>query len=331
MCDLTVLSGFQPLRSAALRARRGVKPSRQTGAFFAELEQNLLALQEELRSGRYRPRPYRVFRITDPKPREIRAAHFRDRVVHHALCAVLEPRLEALYISGSYACRKGRGAQAAVQRCQQACLAFPWYARLDIRHFFEEVPHGPLAGRLVPLLEGAPVHALLATILSSGVESPGRGLPIGNLTSQHFANFYLHAADDFAVEALRVPCYLRYMDDIVAFGRSKREMWSAVSHLSGFIEASLGLPVKDEATRVAPVHAGLPFLGLRIWPGHVRLQGRRARRFRMELRSLEKAVQAGDVLEEHARQSICSRFAWASQSPPFVRSLAEGRMHHPPA
>jgi hypothetical protein len=157
--------------------------------------------------------------------------------------------------------------------------------------------------------------------------APGRGLPIGNLTSQHFANFYLGAADRHALDALGVAAVVRYMDDYALFGPDKATVRQHAEASIEFLAESLHLEAKREATLVAPVHVGLPFLGFRIWPRLVRLDGARARRFRRRLTALEQAAQAGRLDSDALARRVASVVAWAEQADTlhFRRSFFDRR------
>lgn len=304
---------FDALRKAALVAARGHGASRPVAAFLADLERECLALERELLAGAWWPRPLSTFRIRDPKPRTISAAAFRDRVVHHAVCAVLAPRFEARADPDSYACRPGRGNHAAVRRTQALCRRHEWYAKLDIRHFFETVPHAPLRARVAAVAPDPALLELLDRILAVGASGPGPvGLPIGNLTSQHFGNFYLGALDQYARRTLRVPAMVRYMDDVLVFGPDKATVRRWADAVGAWVPARLGLEVKTEATVVAPVRVGLPFLGFRVWPRLLRLDGARARRFRRRLRTLARLLAAGVLTEAQAQRRGGAVVAWAA-------------------
>jgi RNA-directed DNA polymerase len=295
------MSSFGALRAAALRAARHLRARPATGLFLGELEQNALRLQGALRSGTWRPSPMRHFRIRDPKPRTISVAPFADRVVHHALCAELAPTFERLADPDSYACRVGFGQHRAVRRCQQLCRRWPYVARIDVAHYFETVPHDGLLARIQPWLRDPGALEVLRLLLDAGGDRAGRGLPIGNLTSQHLGNFYLSALDHHLRRAQRVPALVRYMDDTVIFAASAEGAWAAVEAADRFA-GQLGLRLKHSETSVQPVTFGVRFLGARIWPRLVRLDRRRATRWRRRLRALlRRAARGGDEADCAAR------------------------------
>ena len=173
-------------------------------AFSSELEQNLFALSNELKCESYAPGAFYQFKIRDPKPRVISAAPFRDRVVHHALCALMQPRMEAYAIYDSYACRKNKGLSAALARCQHFVKAFPYVAKIDVYHFFETANHEVLNKQLSRLFKDKRLLRLSSKFIEHGGAN-GIGLPIGNLTSQHFANLYLGALDHYLKDDLGLP------------------------------------------------------------------------------------------------------------------------------
>lgn len=308
------VAAFGPLRRAALRAARGHRTGHGVASFLADLEREVLALERELLAGTWTPRPLTTFQIREPKPRIISAAAFRDRVVHHAVCAELDPVFEAHADRDSYACRRGKGSHAAVLRAQAHARQHPWFLKLDVRHFFETVPHEGLLARLSPALRDRRLYDVVLRILSVGASSPGRGIPIGNLTSQHFGNFYLSFLDQFARRSLRVPALVRYMDDVLWFGPDKATVrgWAALAN--AWVSRELGLTLKPEATVVAPVHVGVPYLGFRIWPRLVRLDAARVRRLRRRLRTLARLCAAGMLDVDAAQRRAGSVIAWASHA-----------------
>ncbi|MCK6512427.1 hypothetical protein L6R29_21055 [Myxococcota bacterium] len=195
---------FETLWKATERAAKGKRQRKDVQAFLWDREAEILRLQEELRSGGYEPGRLRHFWVCDPKARRISAAGFRDRVVHHALCGVLEPHLEAYATRDSYACRKGKGSLRALEAAQTYARRYPYVLKLDIERFFESIDHGVLQAALERKFGERALHRLFAKILGVPLEGSreGKGLPIGNLTSQHFANFYLGRLDHAAKESV---------------------------------------------------------------------------------------------------------------------------------
>ena len=294
------------LLAAAHRARRGKRDRIAVARFVFDLEPNLLRLQQELRSGSYRMRPYRTFVIREPKRRQICAADFRDRVVHHALCAALDPIFEGCLIDDTFACRRGKGTHAAVRRLQQFSRRFRYVQMCDVRRYFETVDHDVLRALCRRKLKDRALLSLLDRIIDHplpGAEA-GKGVPIGNLTSQYFANVYLGELDHFVKERLRLPAYLRYMDDFAVFADSKPELHRGLAAVREFLHATLRLELREERTLLAPVTQGVPFLGFRVFPGVVRLDGRKLARMRRKVRQREAEHRFGRINEEELAGSV---------------------------
>jgi len=310
------VASFGGLRRAARRAACGKRLSSQAAAFLCDLEREVLRLQRELLEGTYRPGPYRTFAIVDPKRRTISAAPFRDRVVHHALCAAMEPTLERYAIADSYACRTGKGTLAALHRARHYTRRHAWFLKLDVRRYFESADHSVLRALLHRLFKDQRLLGLADLVIGAGAPGspPGKGLPIGNLTSQHFANLYLGPLDHRIKETLYIPAYCRYLDDLLLFADSQEELAAAGVDVAGFCAATLKLELRHEATRLEPVMAGVPFLGFRIWPGLTRFDARRKRRFCRSMRVLRR-LDTDRVMDQDAlARRTTSLVGWAAQA-----------------
>lgn len=285
------------LKAALGRVTKGRGCSAAVMAFASRADGELAVLREELTSGTWQPGPYGQFRVTDPKPRTISCAPVRDRVVHHALCGVIAPLLERGFTEDCYACRVGKGTHRAAARARELVRRHGWTCKLDIRRYFDSVPHGRLLELLLPMFREKEVCRLIEVIVRHPVPGlpPGRGLPIGNLTSQWFANFHLSGLDHYAKEKLKAPGYIRYMDDMVLFADSKAELWRLHDGVCAWVADERGLEVKGERTVVAPETEGLAFLGLRIFPGGWRFQRARLLRTRRKFRLRERQYLAGEI------------------------------------
>jgi len=308
---------WETLWQAYANASRGKRGRPAVAAFELLLADNLLALQEELREQRYQPGPYHSFYIHEPKRRLISAAPFRDRVVHHALCLVTVPYFERQFIPDSYANRPGKGTHRALDRCQQFACRHRYVLQGDVVQFFPAVDHAILRQTLAALLPAADVFStghcvwLIDRVLESGrgvlseeyqmVYFPGddlfavqrpRGLPIGNLTSQWWANCYLNPFDQFVKRdpsaslraGLGCRAYLRYVDDFLLFSDSKAELWEWRAALVERL-ARYRLTIHPGA-HPRPVTEGLPFLGFVVYPDHRRLKRRKGLAYRRRLRRL---------------------------------------------
>jgi len=310
------VADFGALCAAARRAARGKGETHSAAFFLFHLETEALKLQREILDGSYRPRPYRTFFVSDPKPRTISAADFRDRVAHHALCAVLEPLFERAAIFDSYACRPGKGSHAAVRRARVFARRYGYFLKLDIRKFFENVDHEVLKAGLSRLVKDSRLLQLAGRIIDHGApgSAVGKGLPIGNLTSQHFANHYLCPLDHFVKQQLRVRGYVRYMDDLLLFSDSKESLRHAQRRIQEFVERDLRLELKGEASMLAPVSEGIPFLGLRLWPWIARLDGSGKRRLIRALRLGAQGLANGRLDADDIVASMRSRLGHAAHA-----------------
>lgn len=299
---------FEALVAAAHRAMRGKRRKAHVAAFWRDLEPQVLRLQRELEDGSYRPGLYHTFTVSDPKERTICAADFRDRVVHHALCAVLEPVFERSFIFDSYACRKGKGTHAALARAQRFCRRFRYYLKFDVRRFFDSVDHEVLRTLIRRRIADPRVLDLNGTILGQPVPwtPPGKGLPIGNLTSQHFANLYLDPLDHLIKDDLGMKGYIRYMDDGVLFSEDKAALQEAAGVVETFLRDRLLLDVREGSVILAPVTEGLPFLGFRTFPGLLRIDRRGWRRFVRRIERREREYLCGDIDERTLVSSAAS-------------------------
>ena len=299
---------FDNLHRAARRALLGKKNRLPVARFYFHLECALLRLEEELLSGTYVPQPYRSFPVFEPKPRQICAADIRDRVVHHAICNIIGPILERLSIADSYACWKDKGTHRAMHRAQHFSRRYRYYLKLDVRQFFASVDHRTLKEKLARKFKDEKLLTLLHRIIDHPIPAgtSGKGLPIGNLTSQYFANFYLGHQDHYIKDELGVKGYLRYMDDMLLFGDDKETLHRLCAQVRAFLRDELALELKEESIRVAPVSQGISFLGFRIFPRLIRLQRSGWARFKRSVRAREQAYMKGDIDEKALVQSVQS-------------------------
>ena len=286
------------LRDALRAAVRGKRARRDVAEFVKHADVELARLGEALCSGGYWPGPYSQFVVHEPKTRVISCAPFRDRVVHHALCAVVGPLLERRMIADSYACRRGKGTHRAVRRAWTYAARYPFFLKLDVRSFFDSIDHDILLGRLLlPMFREREVRQLLERIVRTALPSQtaGKGLPIGNLTSQWFANLYLDALDHSIKERWRVRGYVRYMDDLALFGTTRAELWRCHDDIAGFLSKERALELKVERTVLAPCTEGVPFLGMRLFPHALRLRRERFVRTRRRHGEREQAFLRGEI------------------------------------
>ena len=253
--------------------------------------------------------PYRQFRVFDPKERVISVAPFRDRVLHHALMNVCEPVFDRYAIHDTYACRKDKGCHRGVLRAQDFSRRFPWFVKLDIRRYYDSVDHDVLFRLLCRRFKDPALLVLLRRLIDSYETTPDKGLPIGNLTSQHFANCYLGEFDHWVKEQKRVEGYVRYMDDFVLWGRNAGELRAQVREIRQFLHDDLRLDLKDEVL-VNRCGCGLPFLGYRVFPGRVLLSRRSRARFRRKFLAYDACWRTGEWSEAYVARRMAALIAW---------------------
>ncbi|MBK7963826.1 MAG: RNA-dependent DNA polymerase [Bdellovibrionales bacterium] len=305
---------FENLLLAAKRATRGKKAKNSVISFAFNLENELILLKQQLESHSYRPRPYSQFEVKEPKVRKICSSDFRDRVVHHAICNFLEPIIERRSIFDSYACRNGKGAHLAVSRCQEFSRKFKYYLKCDIKKFFESIDHQILKNILQRMIKDSDLFWLLDIIIDHKVpgNADGKGLPIGNLTSQHFANLYLGELDHLIKDRIGIKGYIRYMDDFICFADSKKELWNLLSKIDEFVTQALALELKAKVTQIAPVSEGIPFLGFRVFPQIIRIKRENLSRMKNKIRSREIQFKKGHISERDLINSVGSIVAHVS-------------------
>lgn len=290
--DLAAIADWDNLTAAFHRAALGKANRMEVKAFRGNLLRELTALRDGIVAGDPRSSPMRAFQIFDPKPRIIHAPVFRDRVLHHAVIAHVGPVLERSLIFDTYACRPGKGTIAAVKRCQHFARRFPWYGQIDIKSYFASVDHGVLMELLARRFKDRGLLGLLSRIIAAHETAPGKGLPIGALTSQHFANFYLDGCDRYFQEGLKVRGLVRYMDDSVWWADSKAAVHDAVEAAAAFLRTHRRLEIKWPV-RVGQSKGGMPFCGFRILPGALLLSRRRKRRYAAVRARWERAYRKG--------------------------------------
>ncbi len=274
-------------------------------AWWQRRESEVLRLSGELAAGSWQPAGYRFFEIYEPKRRIIAAAPFADRVVHHALCNLMQPLLERGFLRRSFSCQSGKGTTAARECCRRLVNRHPYVLKCDVRKFFPSIDHQILFGKLANVVHCTGVLSLCDRLLTShrtaGLDR-ACGLPIGNLTSQLWGNFYLDAMDHAITEQMRHGAYLRYTDDFLLFGHDKAQL----HELRGRVVAELAqvhLHLAEPKSRLLACHEGVPFCGFRFLPGkRPRVLGSTKRRF--------EARRARLLRLRRIRQLTVSTFAW---------------------
>jgi retron-type reverse transcriptase len=313
---------FENLLLAWRKAKCGKGQGEALSRFALDLEPALIALQRELESGAYAPGRYRLFTIYERKPRRIAAAPFRDRVVHHALMNRIEAPLDQTFIHDSYACRKGKGVHRAVTRYQRWAQRYTYALKMDVQQYFPSIDHDILKEKLRRRIKDRRLLGLLDRIIDTS--PPGNnppayfnsddlftclerrtGIPIGNLTSQFFANLYLDDLDHYIKEHLRCRAYLRYVDDMVVLDDDKQRL----AELRLIVRERLAadrLLLHPRKAHVSPTALGLNLLGYGVYPNRRRLRNDNGHRFARKLRRFSSEYAAGRLDWEDINPAVQS-------------------------
>jgi len=310
------------LLAAALKAQRGKRYQQNVLRFNDRLGEELMQLQIELEGKTYQPGEYRTFEIFEPKKRMISAAPYRDRVVHHALCNVIGPIFERTFIHDSYANRAGFGNHRALRRFTEFARSSRYVLQCDIRKYFPSIDHEILKTAIRRKIKCADTLWLVETIIDASNEQelvehffPGddlftaserrRGLPIGNLTSQFFANIYLNDLDHFVKEHLHVEKYVRYVDDFALFGDDHGHLTQARAAIEERLSA-LRLKIHPVKSQLSETRKGANFVGFRVLPDRIRVRSENLRRSRRRLKKLQEAYRSGEFGLDRITQSVRS-------------------------
>ncbi len=241
--------------------------------FKNNLNENLELLRLELLSNTYKPKPLRTFVIREPKTRKIRKSYFVDRIVHHAICNVLEPIFEKRFIYDSFANRIGKGTLNAIKRFDKFkqkvsknntknCYVF----KADVKHYFDEVNHNVLINILRKKINDERLISLITKVLKN--HSDKIGMPLGNMTSQFFANVYLNELDQFVKNELKAKYYIRYVDDFIILHNNRNILESCKEEINIFLKEKLKLELHTTKSKILLLNKGIPFLGFRNYPYH---------------------------------------------------------------
>lgn len=320
---------FENLLKAAKKAQKNKRFKEEILAFNANLETELLTLQIQLKTKTYQAGEYRTFYIKEPKKRLISAAPYRDRVIHHALCNVIQPIFERSFIDHSYANRVGFGTHRALQKCVKLTRQYQYVLQCDIQKYFPSIDHEILKSLIRRKIKCPETLWLIETIIdhSNPQESPllyfsnddlltptqrRKGLPIGNLTSQFFANIYLNSFDHFVQEKLKISGYVRYVDDFALFSNEKEELEQARQAVENYL-ADLRLKIHPIKSQLFKTKLGVSFLGFRILPDYIRVKSDALRRTNRRLKQMQLAYQQHKMSLVKIKHSIQSWIAHLKQ------------------
>lgn len=317
----TELCSFQNLKLAYKKARKHKTLKPYVLEFEKSLAENLSSLRTELFFHSYRPQPLETFILRDPKTRKISKSDFRDRIIHHALCNIIEPFFEKMFIYDSYANRKGKGTLKAIQRFEyfrenisQNNTSPVFVLKSDIRHYFDEVSHSILLEIIRKRVNDPNVLELIRIVLSNYSTEKGKGMPLGNLTSQFFANVYLNELDLFVKHKLKARCYIRYVDDFVILHHSKEKLSEWKEKIALFLRKKLLLELHPEKTKINSADYGVDFLGLKIFPDHKIMKKRNILSFKRKLKALCEKYDGGEIMYDQIYDFLEGWIAYAKNA-----------------
>ena len=313
---MPLIADMENLREAFLLAVRGKSLRPEVIRFREHLDQELLTLHHQLLDGSYRQPPYRRFTVWDPKQRTICAAPFAERVVQHAMMRVCHGLFDRFQMSHSFASRPGMGTYKALEQAQACSRHHRWFLKMDVMKFFDSIDHEVLMGQLSRMVKDRLLLHYWQQLLDSYEVAPAKGLPIGNLTSQYWANHYLAVADHQAKEQLHVGAMVRYMDDVVLWGDDRQELLRQGRAYESLMSDCLHLTLHPFCLN--RTEFGMPFLGYVVYPDCLRLSQRSRHRYRRRSALLQRLASAGVISQEQCLFSLEAMLA-------FVRKADSGR------
>ena len=297
------LCSFKNLELAFKRARKHKTLKPYVLEFEKDAENNLSLLQTELLLHSYRPKPLQTFIIRDPKTRKISKSHFRDRIIHHALCNVIEPIFEKSFIYDSYANRRRKGTLKAVERFELFSRKVShnftrkiFVLKADVRHYFETVDQVILLSILQKKIKDSRILRLIKIILSNYHSTPAKGMPLGNLTSQFFANVYLNELDQYVKQKLKAHFYLRYVDDFIITHSSKEMLEEYESKIDAFLGEKLSLELHPDKSRIILLSRGVEFLGFKKFLHHKIIKKKNMLKFYRKSDEVQTSYKEGKIL-----------------------------------
>ena len=297
--------------------------------FEVNIERNIFKLCEDLKSNKYKHGPYKGFWIQDPKVRHIHKATVRDRVLHHAIFSIINPIFEPTFIDTSFSCRIGKGTHKGVtwvkntiNRLSQNNTKTVWVLKCDIKKFFDSVDHKILIDLLDAKIKDKKMMRLLKEIVNSYSSGQSdlfnrRGIPIGNLTSQIFANIYMNKFDQFVKQRLKVRYYARYTDDFVIISCDRNYLLNLLPKVSTFLNNELGLKLHPNKIHLNKFHQGIDFLGYVIFPYHIQLRSKTRKRIPRKIKNKIESFKLDKIDEKSLNLSFQSYLGVLSHSDSF--------------
>ena len=300
------------LHLAYHKACRGKQRKREVLKFAEHFDDEIQRMRQEIVDGTIAIGDYHYFTIHDPKERIICAAPFRERVLQHAIMNICHQYFDRTLIDTTYATRKGKGVYAALDKAVEAMSHYEYSVKLDFRKYYDSIDHAVLKEKLRSRFKDKKLLILFDKIIDTYCVREGKGLPIGNLTSQYFANAYLSELDHKAKEQWEVKGYIRYMDDILIVGNDREKLKNCVKRMTAFSSEKLHLLFKPPIFRKNK--DGQTFLGYRVMPYYYKLSGRSKKRFRSKLLKYDKLLNEGRWTEGQYEEHILPLLSFAQHA-----------------
>lgn len=315
--DFNQITSFDNLAACWFKARRSKSNSLRIRRFAEDPLRYLLIIQQKLRNREYAFGPYKQFVVHEKKWRDVVDAPMKDRIVHWMLYEYLLPIWERRFIRHTYGNLRGRGTHAAVQQLARYCRhpEAGWVLQLDISKYFYSARHDLLKQRVMRYIGDHDIRCLLGSLVDSFhtddrydhlfdpesrfVTTKDKGMPIGNLTSQLFANIYLSDFDHWVKDVLGVKKYIRYVDDVVVVANTKQELHVALGEMIARLHNIDGLTVHPRKTRIAPIKDGVPYLGYIVWHRHISAGRHVRKRYHKRLRLQDSGVDCEEALQSY--------------------------------
>lgn len=294
------------------KACRGKQFKHEVLAFRENFDRNISLLREEILSGNVDVGNYHYFVIRDPKTRKICAAKFNERILHHAIMNVCHDIYDKRLVPFTFATRKGKGVYAALEQAQLACGKYRYTVKLDFRKYYDSIDHDVMKHILTNMFKDKVLLSIFNRIIDSYCVTTSKGLPIGNLTSQYFANTYLSSLDHYIKEALHAPIYIRYMDDLFLASDSREQLRLIVAEITRYSSEKLRLTLKPPIFRCSK--DGQVFLGYRVLPHRLLLSGRSKKRFRSKLIDYHKKFISCEWNEQTLQEHIIPLMAFVNHA-----------------
>lgn len=291
---LAEIADYNNLLLALHKASKGKRHRRVVREFYEQFDKKISGLAQDILAEQLPYGSFKSFQIYDPKKRLIHAACFADRVFHHAVMNIAGERLEKCMVNHSYACRPGKGVHKAIRQVQGNLQRYKWFVKIDITAYFSRIDHNILLVLLMRRFKGKSFHDQLQRIVKSCPDMQDKGLPIGSLTSQYFANYYLDGLDRFLAAHPHVNGAVRYMDDVIWWCDNKKSAKKILLEVTDYLQVERLLTIKPNI-QILPSHAGVSYCGFRITQGIVRLSRRRKRALRQRRQYWEQEYLQGNI------------------------------------